>query len=242
MMTSPLKYLLWTLPVLFCAFSVLGAEKEVADKKEENAAADARNAKTAQKSDTQPKEKKNIPDEQPQTTRRESLVWRATIKVTNPDDVRMQLKKEAEALGGFLMFFNKSSISLKIPPSALTALTEKVGKMGFVLIRTMNREDLTLRIAELEGMLKSKREVFERTRKFLDNSDVSAALEVEQSMTDLLIEIEELQGTLRVLRDKVAFAVVDVSFEFRDRDKIVYVRSPFEWLNTVDLDRFNKEF
>lgn len=242
-MPSSLKYLLWTLPVLLGAASALGAEKDVIAEKEKNVgAADTRNTDTTKENDVQNAPLSQKKKQQPQASRLESLVWRATVKVVNPDDARMLLKKEAEALGGFLIFFNRNSVSLKVPPSTLTAFTEKVGKMGTVLVRTMKREDLTLRIAELEGKLKSKREVFERTRKFLDSSDVSAALEVEQSMTDLLMEIEELQGTLRVLRDKVAFAVVEVSFEFRDRDKIVYVRSPFKWLNTVALDLFIEEF
>jgi hypothetical protein len=188
----------------------------------------------------QPSEAKTAVD--PQASRRTSLIWRATVKVVNPDDVRAQIDKEVRLLGGFPMFFNGNSISVKLPPAALPALAEKIGEVGLVLEKTLNREDLTLRIAELTGMLKSKREILGRTRKFLDDSDVPATLEIERAMTGLVMEIEQLQGSLRVLKDRVAFAVVDISFEFRERDKIVYVQSPFEWLNTVDLGQFSEEF
>ena len=140
------------------------------------------------------------------------------------------------------MFFNGRAITVKIPPAALTTLTEKVCSMGTVLEKTLDREDVTLKIAEIEGKLKSKREILGRTRKFLDDSDVPATLEIERTMTGLVMEIEQLQGDLRVLRDRAAYVVAEISFEFRDRDKIVYVQSPFEWLNTVDVARFTEEF
>lgn len=201
---------------------------------------DAAPAKTDIKSPVVAVDEKQTPD--PQANRRTALVWRATVKVVNPEEARAEIEKQARALGGFTMFFNERSISLKIPPAALTVLTDKIAAQGLILEKTLDREDVTLRIAELEGMLKSKREILGRTRKFLDDADVPATLEIERTMTALVMEIEQLQGALRVLNDRTTFAVTDISFEFRERDKIVYVQSPFEWLNTVDLARFNEEF
>ena len=174
--------------------------------------------------------------------RRTATVWRAVVKVVNPAETREAVEKEARALGGFPMFFDGRSINVKIPPAALPAFAEKIAGMGLVLEKTMDREDVTLEMASLSGKLKSKREILERTRKFLDDSDVAATLEIERTMTGLVMEIEELSGALRVLQDRTAFAVADISFEFRERDKIVYMQSPFGWLNTVDLARFTREF
>jgi hypothetical protein len=201
-------------------------EKKASEKKAPLAAADD---KTEQSPD-------------PQANRRTALVWRAVVKVVNPDEARAEIDKEARSLGGFPTYFNGRSILLKIPPGALSVLTEKIAAQGLILEKTLDREDVTLRIAELEGRLKSKRDILARTRKFLDDSDVSATLDIERTMTGLVMEIEQLRGALRVLKDKTTYAVADISFEFRERDKIVYVQSPFEWLNTVDLARFNEEF
>jgi hypothetical protein len=61
-------------------------------------------------------------------------------------------------------------------------------------------------------------------------------------MTQLVSEIENIRGELRVQYDRAEYAEVSVDFEFRERDKVLYVESPFEWLNTVDLGRFIEEF
>ncbi len=178
----------------------------------------------------------------PQALRKKALTWRAVIKVANPENARTAVEKQSRLVKGFPMYFNEGSIQVKIPPKELSAFTAEISKLGMVLEKSLSSEDLTLGIAELEGMLKSKREILERTRKFLDNSDVPSTLEIERTMTGLVAEIEQIRGRLRVMYDRSTYAVVDVSFQFRERDRIVYVQSPFEWLNTVDLGRFVTEF
>ena len=61
-------------------------------------------------------------------------------------------------------------------------------------------------------------------------------------MANMVAEMEQLAGRLRVERERARYAVVDVAFQFRERQRIVYVRSPFEWLNTVDLGQFDARF
>jgi hypothetical protein len=215
--------------ILVSSFNGYGGDKEAPEKKPPVVA-----SASAQPTDAESKD--------PQASRKKALVWSAVVKVVNPDDARAAVDKQTRLLNGFPMYFNDSSIQVKIPPEALSSLTTEIGKLGMMLEKSLSSEDLTLRIAELEGMLKSKREIMDRTRKFLDSSDVPSTLEIERTMTGLVSEIEQLRGQLRVLYDRSTYAVVDVSFQFRERDKVVYVQSPFEWLNTVDLGLFVKEY
>jgi hypothetical protein len=57
-------------------------------------------------------------------------------------------------------------------------------------------------------------------------------------MTNLVSELESLRGQLEAEREAVRHAVIQVSFQFHRAGRVKYVRSPFEWLNGVDLDRF----
>jgi hypothetical protein len=43
---------------------------------------------------------------------------------------------------------------------------------------------------------------------------------------------------LEAERADVHHAVIRVHFQFHRAGRVKYVRSPFEWLNSVDLDRF----
>ena len=176
------------------------------------------------------------------TGRRTSLKSRLILKVINPDDTRAVLEKKLLELGGFPILVEDSSLVLKVPPEKLSEMIAFIAEQGLVLEKTLERADLTQEIARLQGQLKSKREMLSRLRGFFDDSNTEATLRIEQTMTSIVAEIEQIKGQLRVAEERAQWAVVDIAFRFHERDRIVYVSSPFEWLNTVSLTRFLEEF
>ena len=160
------------------------------------------------------------------------------LKVVHPDDVRQKAVARAKELGGFPMLVSDGVLQLKVPPPALPALLEHLCAAGIVLEKSLNRADRTEAIAQLEAKVRSKQEIFQRLRGFIDDSNVSATLRIERSMTQLVGELEALKGEAEVERESVRWAVVRVGFQFHREGKLRYVRSPFEWLNSVELGRF----
>lgn len=178
----------------------------------------------------------------PAAARATALTARVTLKVVHPDEVRRRLIEAAAPVGGFPVLVEDRRLVLKVPPEALAATLDRVTAAGIVIEKTLERADLTGELAQLEALLRSKREIFDRLRQLVDGADTAATLRIEQSMSGLVAEMEGIAGRLRVERSRAAHAVVDVAFEFRERERIVYVRSPFEWLNTVDLEQFDARF
>jgi len=174
--------------------------------------------------------------------RKTALVSTMVLKVINPNETRAALEEEVAKLGGFPVLITDGSLTIKVPPEKLSEILQLISDKGLVLEKSIERQDLTEAIAQLEGRLKSKRAILARLRGFFDDSNVQATLRIEQTMTDLVTEIEQVKGELRVLGERSRWAVVDVAFQFKQRDRIVYVHSPFEWLNTVNLDRFLEDF
>jgi hypothetical protein len=175
-------------------------------------------------------------------TRRTALVSRMVLKVVNPDEARSRLVAGVRELGGFPALATDDRLEMKVPPGRIDELLQLIAAEGLVLEKTLDRQDLTLEIAQLDGQLGAKRAVLTRLRGFFDDSGVQATLRIEQTMTELVTEIEQVKGRLRVLEERARFARVEISFRFKQRDRLIYVHSPFEWLNTVSLDRFLEEF
>jgi len=174
--------------------------------------------------------------------RRTSLESRLILKVINPDAARATLEKKIAELGGFPILVEDAALVLKVPPEKLSETIAFIAEQGLVLEKTLERADLTQEIARLEGQLKSKKEMLGRLRGFFDDSNTEATLRIEQTMTEIVAEIEQIKGQLRVAEERTRWAVVNISFQFRERDRLVYVSSPFDWLNSVGLDRFLEEF
>jgi hypothetical protein len=184
----------------------------------------------------------SAPASGPADTRRSALTARVHLKVVHPDQVRRALAQAAVAQGGHATRLTDQGLSVKVPPAALGEYLRAMGDHGHVLTKTLERQDLTETIADLEGRLRSKGEIFTQLRAFFDQSNLQATLDIERNMTQIVHEMESIKGQLRVERDRARWALVEIAFSFTPRDRLVYVDSPFEWLNTVDLPRFLSEF
>jgi len=182
------------------------------------------------------------PPSAPADTRRAALIARVHLKVVHPDQVRRALAQAAVAQGGHATRLTDQGLAVKVPPAALGEYLRAMGDHGHVLTKTLERQDLTEVIADLEGRLRSKGEIFTQLRTFFDQSNLQATLDIERNMTQIVHEMETIKGQLRVERDRSRWALVEIAFSFTPRDRLVYVDSPFEWLNTVDLPRFLSEF
>jgi len=107
-----------------------------------------------------------------------------------------------------------------------------------VLARTLQRSDRTEIISDLQARLRTKRDIFQRLRAFLDDSNVAATLKVERSMTALVTDLERLRGELEVEQANVRNASIRITFQFHQERRVDQVVSPFGWLNTLDLEQF----
>lgn len=174
--------------------------------------------------------------------RQTALTARLVLKVVHPDSARARVLEQVEALGGFPTLVTDQQLTLKVPPEKLHEVLRAVAAEGVPVEKTLARNDLTGSIAQQEARLRSKVDIFRRLRKLVDDSDVGATLQIEKQMSALVVEMEQLRGRLRVAHERARYAVVDVSFQFRQREKLVYVHSPFDWVNSVDLGRFHAAF
>ncbi len=164
------------------------------------------------------------------------------LKVVHVEKIRKQILEEVKGLGGFHVLVTDNRLDLKVPPENLSEAIKTVTVHGLVISKSIQRTDLTQEIAQLEGALRSKQEIFERLETLVNQSDLSSTLNIERTMGQLVSEIEQAKGRLRVETERAQWAVINLSFQYRARQEIVYVESPFAWLNNVELPRFIREF
>ena len=160
------------------------------------------------------------------------------LKVAHPDQVRRQVLELTHAAGGYPTLVSDGRLDLRVPPQQVDALLAQVSQTGLVLARTLQRSDRTEIISDLQARLRTKRDIFQRLRAFLDDSNVAATLKVERSMTALVTDLERLRGELEVEQANVRNASIRITFQFHQERRVDQVVSPFGWLNTLDLEQF----
>lgn len=179
----------------------------------------------------EPVEEAAASEEGPHTAITASLV----VHVGEPVEVAHALIARARELGGWFQSHTGERVSLRIPVAHTEALLEHAATLGKVVDRSIQRQDVGQRIAELEGRLQAREEVLERYYEVLEEAGPTSVVAVERQIVDAIRQIEALKGQIRVLQDQAAHARFDVAFQYRDRRAPVGGnRTSFDWLGSLD--------
>jgi hypothetical protein len=172
-----------------------------------------------------------------------SIEVKVVVKVSDRAKAADSLVQSAARLDGYFTQKTGDGVVLRIPASGLKPLLANADQLGQVIDRQLGREDLGEELLRKKAVLKAKTEAQHQYLALLDQSDTEGALSVEKELILLVAEIETLKGQLRHLQDRIAFARVEVRFEYRDRSAPVPDgSSSFAWLNTMNLIDLLEEF
>lgn len=142
----------------------------------------------------------------------------------------------AEAQGGWFASLGTQQVSLRVPTAASRAVIEELRGLGDLIDRSFSSQDLGPQLVDLESRLKARREVLARYEAVLAQASPQAVVSVERQITNVVGEIEGIEGQLRVLRDRSSVARIDLSFQFRERRAPTRDgSSSFAWLNTLNV-------
>lgn len=146
------------------------------------------------------------------------------------------VEKIARDVGGYLALRNDQQITVRIPRAQFDAAVARIEKLGDVLHRNISAQDVTDEFVDLETRLKNARAMRDRLEILLKQAAVKDALEIEKELGRITGEIERMEGRLKLLRDKIAFSTITVTFQPLDnqtvRDSSIL---PFPWLSDIGL-------
>ncbi len=161
---------------------------------------------------------------------------RLVLKTADPQAAGDTLVEKARELGGYFSNRNDLSPTFKVPARKAGELLAFIESMGTVIDRNYNAVDVGQALAEARTRLRSRQDVYKRYFSVLRTAKAKAVVSVEREMTSLIQEIEQLQGSLKLLEHRLALTEIEVHFRFPDRRPPLKTgNSNFGWLNTVNL-------
>lgn len=165
------------------------------------------------------------------------------LKVRVPDETAELLIQKAESLNGYFTTRSNSSVVLKVPATEAKGFMEYAATLGVVAERNYQTQDVGQQLREARSRLAAREEVMRKYLDVMGEAGTAGVLRVEQEVTRLVGEIEQLKGSLRLMEHRLELAEIQVSFQFRDRSAPVRDgRSSFPWLNTMNLVDLVEDF
>ena len=144
-----------------------------------------------------------------------------SLQVDNARDAEASLRVLVDQLGGYVVKVETSGtdermsshVIFRVPAERFDqALSGVQGLAKKVLARTVGGDDVTEEFVDLESRLKNLEATRDRLQSFLDKAEtVDDALKVNQSLSDLQGQIEQLKGRKQFLERSASLSTISVT-------------------------------
>jgi hypothetical protein len=159
-----------------------------------------------------------------------------TLAVYQVDQGLGAVESLAGQLGGYLAQRTDTQVTIRVPRPRFGEAMDRIARLGDVLHRSVSAEDVTDEFVDLDLRLKNARALRDQLAELLKGAAVKDAVEIEKELAKVTEVIEQIEGRLKVLRDRVGFSTITVSFQASAPQP---VRSsailPFAFLDTMGL-------
>ncbi|MBX3197444.1 MAG: DUF4349 domain-containing protein [Labilithrix sp.] len=177
------------------------------------------------------------PTQEPAQTR-DLVIYTArfTMAVYQVDQGLTAVERIARDNGGYLGQKKDREITVRVPRGRFETTLAAVDQIGDVLHREIDAQDVTDEHVDLEIRIKNARAMQHRLTELLTKASVKDALEIEKELHRVTEELERLEGRMKVLKDRVAFSTITVTFAARGAQiQVARTRLPFPWLGALNL-------
>lgn len=148
------------------------------------------------------------------------IVYTANLRI-QVDDPRASAEQAADLAtdaGGALTSQDEDAddevrLTVRVPSERFDEVLDDLAALGTVLDRSVQTEDVTDQVVDLQGRLDNARASTERLRAlFQDAQSVDQIVAVEAALTEREAEVEGLAGQLQVLEDQADLSTISLTF------------------------------
>lgn len=165
------------------------------------------------------------------------------VRVDDRDAAIATVVQQAEAASGWFSTLSEEAVTVQVPVEKAASMLDGAKALGTVAERSWSASELDTELIDLRARLSSRQGVLERYLGILSTTRAESIVAVEREITRTVAEIEQIQGRIRYLEHRGAYAQLTFSFRFRDRAAPVRDgRSSFAWLNTMNLADLQNAF
>ncbi len=151
-----------------------------------------------------------------------------------------EVESLAHLLGGFLSKRDDRTITIRVPASRFDEAMRRIEKLGDMLSRDVQVEDVTEEFNDVDIRLKNARAVRDRLEQLLAKaSKVEESIQIERELERVALTIERLEGRMKFLRDRATFSTITVVFQPRSAAELGKrpFNLPVPWLYEMGLGR-----
>lgn len=177
--------------------------------------------------------------ESPRTAPLLIYTGRIVLAIFNVTESQERALALVEAMGGYSAQRSGQSMVFRVPAERFREALEQLAALGDVLSLDWKADDVSDQFRDLQIRLRNATEMRARLEALLQRAErVEDALQIEQQLERITLDIERIRGELRSLGDRIAFSTIEVAFSPMAVTQVPGndYRLPFPWLNRLGLE------
>ena len=140
-----------------------------------------------------------------------------TIEVRKEKQIPEVLRAVHETtgvLGGYVASETTHGIVIKVPSRRLDEALLALRSLGHITKREISARDVTSDYVDLDIRIDNARRLLERLNDLMKRTeDVARILDIEKELAKVTLELERLEGQMRLMKNQTAFATITLSVE-----------------------------
>ena len=161
-----------------------------------------------------------------------------SLQTSNPDEVGKRAVEEVQRSKGWVQRHQDRTYLFRIPAPRFEEVCAAIEKLGVVVSRGMEAEDVTGEVRDLELRLRNARALRDRYAELVKRAvEVKDLLAIEKQLAEVTAEIERMEGQLKRRKHDVAFSMLEVQLLATERAPNRASKSPFSWLTRIGIER-----
>ena len=145
---------------------------------------------------------------------------------------------------GYVKFYSDDRVVLRIPVRSMGTLRNFIAEKAYINDEQNVRENIGLKMVNTRVSLQTKEKLLKDLFKVLDESGFKHTVEIEKEISKVIIEIEELKGRLRYLKDRMEMAEVTLYLNERierETGQRIFT-SEWPWIRSLGIDNMIHSF
>ncbi|MBN1499708.1 MAG: DUF4349 domain-containing protein [Spirochaetes bacterium] len=154
-----------------------------------------------------------------------------------PSSAVSEIRKFASDSGGYTLSLNGYRLRVSVPVKMKDSFLQQIRKLGYVNDEMNSSSDVSQAILSLKTKIRVKKDYLAQLYSVFNDASYKETLEMEKEVNKTILEIESLEGELRIYEKSAQNAVFDitVSLDSGANNLREYGRSQFEWVNNLGL-------
>ncbi|PSQ48301.1 DUF4349 domain-containing protein, partial [Halobacteriales archaeon SW_6_65_15] len=174
-----------------------------------------------------------------------------SVRVESYDDARRNLTRATRELGGYVAdsseqvhsrgnrTWTTGKVVLRVPKENFSALLSQAKGAGVVQEASTNQQDVTDKLVDIDARLSNLRAQRDRLRDLYEQAnDTEDVLAVQERLSEVQSEIEQLEAQRKSLRQRVAYSTITVELNEPRPEREVPETTEGNWHETGLLSAF----